>query len=288
MKVGVRRAAAGLVSAIAFLMLGSVASVAASPGGPAPIDDFAASVPEMPGKTWLDLLRQVFPDITEAETVSIGATASAIIPLRSIGAADEGWLQCDGGIKIRNLDTRRAQLAGRRYLVVTVEIPNDCAGLLALFDETGKLVDAVNVKGDQHVSFSGEYVRPLGTGGAVVIASNWHDNSNQSYDLTMLVLARPEGFSSIGDVFALGSRTCREVVTEETTVRVVRDGAPLARIDVEVRRRIQKLAEDCETKLPHPAVALFRGSWRWNAKKAAYDARTDELARLAAWNEKHF
>src|SRR4029077_13525734 len=112
--------------------------------------------------------------------------------------------------------------------------------------------------------------------------SNWHDNSNQSYDLTMLVLARPEGFSSIGDVFALGSRTCREVVTEETTVRVVRDGAPLARIDVEARRRIQKLAEDCETKLPHPAVALFRGRWRWNAKKAAYEARADELARLAA------
>src|SRR4029077_8785541 len=169
MTVGVRRAAAGLVSALAFLMLGSVASVAASPGGPPPIDDLAASIPEMPGKTWLDLLRQLFPDITEAQTVSIGATASAIIPLRSIGAADEGWLQCDGGIKIRNLDARPAQLAGRRYLVVTVEIPNDCAGLLALFDETGKLVDAVNVKGDQHVSFSGEYVRPLGTGGALVI-----------------------------------------------------------------------------------------------------------------------
>jgi hypothetical protein len=286
--VDVRRAAAGLASALAFLMLGSIASVAASPGGPAPIDDFAASVPEMPGKTWLDLLRQVFPDIAEAVTSSTGATASAIIPLRSIGAADEGWLQCDGGIKIRNLDARPVQLAGRRHLIVTVEIPNDCAGLLALFDETGRLVDAVNVKGDQHVSFSGEYARPLGTGGALVIASNWHDNSNQSYDLTMLTLARPEGLSSIDDVFALGSRTCREVVTEETTVRVVRDGAPLARIDVEVRRRIQKLAEDCETKLPHPAVALFRGSWRWNAKKAAYEARTDELARLAAWNEKHF
>jgi hypothetical protein len=108
MTVGVRRAAAGLVSALAFLMLGSVASVAASPGGPRPIDDLAASVPEMPGKTWLDLLRQLFPDITEAQTVSIGATASAIISLRSIGAADEGWLQCDGGIKIRSLDARPA------------------------------------------------------------------------------------------------------------------------------------------------------------------------------------
>ena len=283
-----RRAAAGLLSALALLMLGAVASLAASPERPAPIDDFAASIPEIPGKTWLDLLRQLFPDVAEAEGGSSGATASEIISLRSIGAADESWLQCDGGIKIRNLDARPAQLAGRRFLIVTVEIPNDCAGLLALFDETGKLVDAVNVKGDQHASFSGDYVRPLGTGGALVIASSWHDNSNQSYDLTMLILAKPDGLSSIGDVFALGSRTCREVMTEETTVRVARDGAPLARIDVEVRRRIQKLAEDCETKLSRPAVASFRGNWRWNAKKTAYDARADELARLAAWNQKHF
>jgi hypothetical protein len=284
----IRRAAAGLPSTLAFLILSAVASLAASSDRPATIDDFAASVPEMPGKTWLDLLRQVFPDIAEAETGNAGAIASAIIPLRSIGAADESWLQCDGGIKIRNLDARPAQLVGRRYLIVTMAIPNDCAGPLALYDATGKLVDAVNVKGDQHVSFSGEYVRSLGTGGALVIASSWHDNSNQSYDLTMPILARPEGFSSIGDVFALGSRTCREVVSEETAIRVVRDGALLARIDVEVRRRIQKLAEDCQTKLPHPAVALFRGSWRWNTKKGAYEAHRDELDRLAAWNQKHF
>ena len=76
-------------------------------------------------------------------------------------------------------------------------------------------------------------------------------------------------------------------MTEGTTVRVVEDGAPLARIDVEVRRSIQKLAEDCETKLGRPVAATFRGSWRWNAGKDAYQAHTAELTKLAAWNEKH-
>jgi len=52
----------------------------------------------------------------------------------------------------------------------------------------GTLVDAVNIKGDQHVSFSGNYIRELGPSGALVIVSNWHDNTSRSYDRTMLIL----------------------------------------------------------------------------------------------------
>jgi hypothetical protein len=282
----VRRAAARLAIAFAFLIPGPLAALAAAPGTPAPIDDFTEPVPAMSGKTWLDLLRQVFPDITPGDASS-GGNATKMVELRSIGSADESWMQCEERIQIRKLDARPVQLGGRRHLVITLDIRDDCGGPLALFDETGKLVDAVNLKGDQHISFSGEYVRPLGRSGALVIGSNWHDNSNQSYDLTMLVLARPDGFSSIGDIFAVGSRTCREATTEGTTVRVVKDGAPLARIDVEVRRSIQKLADNCETKRGRPIETTFRGSWRWKTATGAYQAHTAELAELAAWNEKH-
>jgi hypothetical protein len=142
------------------------------------------------------------------------------------------------------------------------------------------------------VSFSGDYVRRLGPDGALVVASLWHDNSSQSYDIKSLVLARPEGPSSIGDVLALGSRICNdksgELVAEESTVRVTPDGMPLARIDVEVRRGIQKFTGDCETKLGREAKTTFNGYWRWDAKKAAYEPHTKELNIFADWNQKHF
>jgi hypothetical protein len=243
----------------------------------------------MPGKIWLDLLRQLFPDIAATSTFGTAATAAEMTPLRSIGSADDDWVQCGDHIEFSKLDARPVQLAGRRHLIVTLTIPDDCAGPLALLDETGKLVDAVNVKGDQHVSFGADYVRKLGAGGALVIASNWHDNTSRSFDGTMLVLARPEGLSSIGDVQAIGSRDCeqRMSVGEQTAVRVTPDGAPFARIDVEVRRTVETLAEDCKTRRGRSMIATFGGSWRWNVAKRAYEPHTKELDELSRWNRKH-
>jgi hypothetical protein len=286
--VRVRRAVIGLLAALVFLLAGTGVAFGGSSNAPAPVDDFSAAVPGLPGKTWLDLLRQLFPDIVETTTTRSAASAATIAPLRSIGFADDSWVRCEDGIELRNLGARPVQLAGRRHLIVTLEIPDDCFAPLALFDETGRLVDAVNVKGDQHVSFSGDYVRKLGRRGALVLASNWHDNSSQSYDATMLILARSDGLSPIGNVLTLGSRSCPEAMSESTTVRVMPDGAAFTRISVDVRRTVQKLAEDCETKRGRPPIATFTGSWRWDAAKSAYEPHTKALDELAAWNEKHF
>jgi hypothetical protein len=288
--VQLRRAAALLLAGLALIMLAAGTAFAASSAAPAPISDFTAAVPDMPGKTWLDLLRQLFPDVVAASTSGIAATATKMTPLRSIGAADDDWVQCGDRIEFRTLDARPVRLADRSYRIVTVAVPDDCAAPLALFDDAGKLVDAVNVKGDQHVSFSGDYVRQLAPGAALIIASNWHDNTSRSYDRTMLILARAEGLSSIGDVLALGARECAEgtSVDEETAVRVASGDAPFARIEVAVTRRVQKLAADCKTGRGPPVIATFTGSWRWNAGKSAYEPHTKELDRLGSWNQKHF
>jgi hypothetical protein len=290
MSVQLRRAAALLLAGLALMMLAAGAAFAMSSAAPAPISDFTAAVPDMPGKTWLDLLRQLFPDVVAASASGIAATATKMTPLRSIGSADDDWVRCGDRIEFRTLDVRPVRLADRSYRIVTVAIPDDCAAPLALFDDTGKLVDAVNVKGDQHVSFSGSYIRELGPSGALVIVSNWHDNTSRSYDGTMLILARAEGLSSIGDVLALGSRDCAQgtSMAEETRVRVAQGDAPFARIDVVVTRSVQKLAEDCKTGRGQPVIATFTGSWSWDAGKSAYEPRTKELDRIGSWNRKHF
>jgi hypothetical protein len=156
-----------------------------------------------------------------------------------------------------------------------------------MFDGDGKLVDAVNLRGDQHLTFSGDYFRPLGSAGALVIGHNWHDNSNQSYDLDSLTLAAPGGFSAIGDVFAFGSRDCQRQFTEDAKISVV-PTKPMARIEVAVTREASKFAADCATKVGRKVTTKFNGSWRWNARKGTYEPHTRELDLLTHWNLKDF
>ena len=252
--------------------------------------DFASEVPGLAGKSWIDLLSQIFPDI--AETPDGNTVASDMIDLRSIGTGDDSWAKCDDKTEFRDHDGQRVHVAGRDFLVVTVGMEDECVGLIALFDDSGKLVDAVNVRGDMHISFGENYVRPLGANGALVIAHNWHDNSEQSYDSDSLILVKPDGFSDIGGVFAFGERDCGEgpgsQFVEEAVIRVVPDGTPMARIDAEVRRTFQKFAQDCETKISRPTKTTFNGFWRWNAAKGAYEAHTRELDLLDKWNVGHF
>jgi len=259
---------------------------AASPAAAATDDEFAGAVPGLAGKTWVDVLSQIFPDIAVMDRGY--ATATEVIDLRSIGPGDDSWVKCGDEIKFLDFDARPVRLSGQDYVIVTVMIEDDCVGPIGLFDAAGKLVDAVNIRGDQHVSFSGDYVRPLGSDGALVIASLWHDNSDQSYDITSLVLAKPGGFSVIGEVLAFGSRDCRSQFTEEAKIDLARGTGPMLRIDGAVTRRAQRLAADCETRTGPESKTTFNGYWRWNAKKSAYEPHTRELDLLDKWNEKRF
>ena len=250
------------------------------------VDDLTAPPPDVAGKTWFDLLRQVFPDIAPAAAGKRGAVAKSMIDLRSIGAGDESWIRCDDGIHIESIDAVPIRVANQDRLVVSLSVEYDCVGLLALFAADGKLIEAVNVKGDQHISFSGNYVRPLGPDGALVIASNWHDNSSQSYDISSLLLVKSDGFAPIGDVFAFGSRDCEAGFTEDAKITTTADATGLARIDAIVTRSAQKYAEDCEQKIGKSAVTTFHGFWQWNAAKDAYEPHTKQLDALDAENQK--
>jgi len=253
--------------------------------------DFTGEVPGVSGKTWIDLLSQVFLDIAAADDGS--ANASDVNDLRSIGSGDDSWVKCGDHIHLLDRDARPIRLAGSDYTVVTVTIEDECVGLIALFDSAGKLIDAVNVRGDVHVSFSDNYVRPLGAGGALVIAHNWHDNSAQSYDADALILAKPDGLSAIGSLLAFGERVCDgksgSLMTEESKITVKPDGQPFARIGATIERRMSRInPHDCETKIGSETATTFTGYWSWNPAKGTYEPHTQGLDALDKWNEKHF
>lgn len=287
--MGIGRTLRKLALALAVLLAPLVAAQAAAGND----RGFTGEVPGVAGKSWIDLLSQIFPDIAASD--GGGATASDINDLRSIGPGDDARVKCVDNIRLSDRDAKPIHLAGGGYVVVTVTIEDECVGLIALFDGAGKLVDAVNIRGDVHVSFSDDYVRPLGTEGALVIATLWHDNSSQSYDRTALVLARVGGLSAIGNMRAFGERMCGEngkpgqLLNEESKVKVTPNGDPFARIEVTVTRSLQNLAaKDCETARGPVAKTNFTGSWRWNTQKNTYEAHTPALDSLSKWNEKHF
>jgi hypothetical protein len=274
------------VALIFTLTLAPSAAAADEPSAtdnPAPTGELAKAVPDMTGKIWADLLTQLFPDITASDEPNIVATATEMNDVRSIGVADDSWNFCGETTALKDFDAQMVRLGDQRRWIVTVTMADECASLLALFDEAGKLVDAVNVRGDQHVSL--EAFRPLGPTGALGIAWNWHDNSDQSYDDPMLVLVKADGFSSIGNLPAFGSRSCRDQFTEEPII-TIKPATPMARIDAQIKRRTQKFAADCETKIGRETLVTFDGYWRWNAEKNIYEPHTKELDLLSDWNRK--
>jgi hypothetical protein len=222
------------------LILAFCVALPVAPARASASDDFTAALPELPGKTWLDLLQPIFPDI--AAPTKSGATAKELIDLQSIGVGDDSWINCGDDIRLTTAQVNLVRLAGQSRLIMTLSVADDCVALLALLDGEGKLIQAVNVKGDQHAGVGLDRRHPIGNGGALITVSNWHDNSNQSYDNTMLVLAKPEGFSVIGDVLAFGDRFCRRGTTETTTIHT-RPTTPFALIEVEVSRSMRRIAK---------------------------------------------
>lgn len=283
------RLAATALPLVGSMLLAALLWVApAGPARAASTDDFAARVPDLADRTWLDLLRPIFPDIAAAPPPKSGAVAGKMIDLRSIGSGDDSWIRCGDTIELTGAAAEPVRLAGRIRLIVTLSFADDCATPLAMFDTDGRLIQVVNVRGDQHAAARVDHANPIGRGGALVTATNWHDNSNQSYNIDTLILARLDGFTVIGDILTFGDRFCRQGMTQQAKIRVLPDRGAFARITGTVTRRVQKYAEDCETKQGRPAVSLFRGEWRWNLVQGAYQAHTTVLDALAAANAKRF
>jgi hypothetical protein len=256
---------------------------------PLPTDDIAdlsAPVVGASGKTGFDLLRKIFPDVGAGRDGRVLGSATQMTDLRSIGFADDSWISCGEHIDIKGVYAHSLKFGGQARVILVVALDDECAVPLAMFDGDGELIDAVNVKGDQHAS-TGDDVRSLGAAGSLIIAHNWHDNSSQSYDAKSLIFAGSNGFSSIGDVLAFGSRTCRGQFTEETEIAVVPTGS-MARIDAAIVREAVKFVDDCETKIGRAVNTTFNGYWSWNTAKKAYEPHIKELKLLDAWNQKHF
>jgi hypothetical protein len=200
--------------------------------------------------------------------------ATRMATVRSLAPADDRWIMCGDNWDL-GVEAESYRLAGKYRLIVLITGSDDCADIVALFDEKGKLVDAANVKSDRYTVLMGGEVRPLGRGGALLVVESAPEVTGKTGSDTGLVLIKAGGFAAIADIPRVNSRKCREEVGEGVHVEVAREGGPMARIDVEMRRSVRQFAEDCRTKIGTEAVTIFKGYWSWNAASGAYEPHID-------------
>jgi hypothetical protein len=260
--------AAGLAAA---LILTGIAS--ASFAAPAKYQnfDFNADVPGLPGRTWLDLLRQAFPVIKADASRHAQADVANTVPLMA-GDPEQGGDKST--IDLSNLDAARVDIDGKPRWVVVGEQDNFGLAPLMLFeaDGAGRLLDAVDVCSDMHTSMDNAGPLTLGGGAALIGVRGWRDSSDHFYDDLKLVLIAKDRFSLIGNLSGSGERQARFVTSEYPSFNASSDPSrPLARIDVVLERQKQNLAADGETKIGKPIVTRAQTMYRWNATVGKYE-----------------
>jgi hypothetical protein len=249
-------------------------ALAATPATADTVFDLAAKAPVPNDKTWRDLVRQIFPDLTQQPRPDgrIDDFIHGKINLRPIDGENFGG-ECPDPLRVEYLDFAEPRIGGKPRLIVGVTTDGDaCVGPLALFEATGeaKLLDVVDVKYDANYAFGRDFVRPLGLDGQLVVATSFHTTTSNSPDNAVMILASEDKLSLIGNVTAQSERDCHRAVAENGYIVITPDYGPFDRITGYVKRSVQRLASDCETHQGTPKVTISRTDWRWNAVQRAY------------------
>jgi hypothetical protein len=260
---------------IRLVAVALLAVLAAGPAAADPVFDLGTKAPVPSGKTWRDLLSQIFPGLRQ-EPGKDGKTGDFFhgkVSLRPIGKEAFGG-ECPDPGEIEYLEFADVSISGKPRLIVGVTTEDPCFGVLALYDAGGenKLLDAVDIQQDAQYAFGENFVRPLGPDGQLVVADSMHTTTSMSPDNDVLVLATADKLSLIGNVDAQSERDCdhHRAVGEDPYVVIWPDYGPFDRITGYVKRSVQRVAEDCQTPQGKPTITISRIDWRWNAAKKAY------------------
>jgi hypothetical protein len=252
------------------------------------VEDLSAAADDDTGATYLDLLREVFPDAKEAGDRFVPARP---VRLRNLERPREANAR-EGAFEFSTAQALWFVHGGEHHLALIVNARHEPAGgrgggggefnVLAVFapQSRPRLVDAVEIDFDRFVGFWDESpLLPVRQGEMAFWVRATHHNSSEgfhSYYLTelragrlRLALAEPFGLT---DYKLCGSHT-----TE--TLKITRERGAFAgrrAFDLHVRTET-KPTRDCEGEKPaRRRVAVRNYRLRWDARRKSYlPARTD-------------
>jgi hypothetical protein len=271
-----------------LLMLASLLSAVLSNADRASAAKLDEPVPNLVDVSFLDLVRQLVPDLSSNGTAYEGhrlidmpdiAGPSHTIPPDKISLSDVVALNVASDGKERLLlliDVGRQAESGEGFAV------------LALYDLAGKLLDAANVAFDRHTSFRDPARLSLGDGKDAMIITSSHFNSSQAYVTTALILIRNDQLELIDDILTFDELFCSFTRTQVPSFRAVdRGGRTYSGIEATVVETTTLTGQSCEgEETPAPEKRAIFTTYQWSGTRFVPDS--DALDRLAEENRTRF
>ena len=276
--------------------IAGVLALTAGSGLAADLPDVGDAVPGHPGVTYLDLLRQVVPDL-KANPDNKDIEGHLRGPLKHVAGKEYDGDPPDPVVAESFLDVRRLTLHGKPRLVLLEDLGADPdraydTALLALYDDSGspRLLDAVDVGVDRDTAFGDTAVLDLGGGESALVTLSEHLNSNQAYDSWLLILPHADRLQLIDTVQLISDRDCGWDRRETPTFTTQPDPlSPYAQIFVTVSEKRTRVDEDCgDQAVPKPYSRIWRTVYRWDAKAGRYVDRAHGLDALEKVNQARF
>lgn len=249
--------------------------------------------------TYLDLLKEIFPDVEMDSAAGHDATAHTSIKLNHL-LGDYRGQPYRGEMKINSIESPGDHRRHQSRMLLLIHVGSDDGELfnwgemsvLALFqlEPVVKLLDAADVQADRFTSFWEE--RPLLTispqEDAVIIA-NTHHNSSQGY--LRLALVAPEN-NRLRTIFELptllNTNVCGNSFSQSPSISALRS-AKGARYNISINIKLVKEADDesCEQRT-RGFTKYYKALLVWNSSKRLYESRGAALDRLSRFNEKNY
>ena len=287
MRATIQFLSAWLCGVLAALWLGIAAASAADAAFPAPGD----AVPGADGVTYLDLLREIVPDLEPADAVYRG---TRVVPLRHIAGPDN-QSEPPQEPTVADFSVLPLEGDGRSRILILVDLgmaldSADGYAVLALFDPaaTPRLVDAADVAFDRMTWFLEPVRLDLGGGRQAVLTVSMHSNSSQAYVSDAIILIDADRLSLVDSVFTFSDKTCAFERGQEARITTSGTAEP-ADIVVTVTERTVPTGADCGSEaVPEPPGRTILATYSWNAAESRYVVDGDALRRLASENAERF
>lgn len=249
-----------------------------------------AAVPDTEHLTYLDLVRQIVPDIA---VTGDGYEGREIIELRHIGDDPEMAGEPPQTLGPSRVDVLPVHSDGKDRLLLMLDLGQTegvaaSYTVLALFNVAGSptLVDAALVGYDLLTSFHDPARLSIGDGKDAVLTRSSHFNSNQTYIRTALILIRNDRLQLVDDFFTFHDRGCAYVRDEVIDFRAGdRDARTYSDIIVTARETTEPTDLDCgDDPKPQPGTRTFSVTYRWDEAASKFVPDSDAIDRLEQEN----
>lgn len=257
-----------------------------------PVDP-ADKVPGAREHSYLDLVRQFVPDMAMTGEGYVGRTVTGIRRIdgeQMPGTPSEKLL-------VQTISALPVQSDGKDRLLLLVDFgqAEDSAEsftVLALYSlaDAPELLDGADVGYDRFTGFHEPARLSLGEGKNLVITHSSHNNSNQNYEATPLILVRNDRLQLVDTVFTFDDRSCSYTRGQTASFGIGdRDARTYPDIIATVTEVTTTNDADCGDEQPPKAgTRNIEVTYRWDEAASRFAADSDAFERLARENEERF